>query len=616
MSLCLHITMFLYAILLLLNPVSSNHLSFPLNRRTVSGLNAGRQWRHSPSISQRRLYKDIAKVHKESDGVYFTTICIGDSGTQCFTVIVDTGSSTIAVPCKGCNCGSQHSYYDQTQSTSAVDTGSSYSQCYGEGSCNRGKLISDTICFGKNCQADTGINHPFGCCTTFSPNFRTQDADGIIGVSPSSRTLWKDLASHHKLDTNRLAICFGTKDGEMSVGGWDNTIPGVGNSSASDNLKWVDMKTSDSFYRINIQSIVVGQTSTVDGATSSGSQVAGFSVAKPMVDCGSTFSFMRNPNWSRLRQSLISYCSEDTTTRCQSEAGRNPGGDEAGDSSLSLGCYKFSTDDGIRQKQMNTFPSITMQFQESDNAALINMCVPADQYFFLSGPKANVYCGGIFKDSQDVIGANLLANFLVIFQESPSRMGIAKAQCDRNSASGTGTTGSTTGGGTSGSASGGTGGTGGTGVPTNIGMGPCGSPNGEPSSSTANQGDQNETNAYITVNKILLGLGICVFLNVIVMSVLKWSNRCCPFCSSRKYSVLDGDEEKQGLENGDGDEEGDKNGTKDGQNVDGNFELTDQEKARTDELVRAANAIFVAVERGDGDLKDGEDGENSDEDAI
>ena len=147
-------------------------------------------------------------------------------------------------------------------------------------------------------------------------------------------------------------------------------------------------------------------------------------------------------------------------------------------------------------------------------------------------------------------------------------------------------------------------------------MGPCGSPNGEPSSSTANQGDQNETNAYITVNKILLGLGICVFLNVIVMSVLKWSNRCCPFCSSRKYSVLDGDEEKQGLENGDGDEEGDKNGTKDGQNVDGNFELTDQEKARTDELVRAANAIFVAVERGDGDLKDGEDGENSDEDAI
>ena len=62
------------------------------------------------------------------------------------------------------------------------------------------------------------------------------------------------------------------------------------------------------------------------------------------------------------------------------------------------------------------------------------MCIPPHQYFFLSGAAASVYCVGVFKDSQDVIGANLLENFMAVFQYSPSRLGIARAPCDRASA--------------------------------------------------------------------------------------------------------------------------------------------------------------------------------------
>ena len=123
-----HLPYLLSLLVLLKATVGKKHISYALQRRPIVGLNAARKWRGSLSFDEsgRRLYKDLAKVHKESDGVYFTTICIGTEDSQCFTVIVDTGSSTIAVPCKGCSCGSQHNYFDKTLSKTVVDSGRSY----------------------------------------------------------------------------------------------------------------------------------------------------------------------------------------------------------------------------------------------------------------------------------------------------------------------------------------------------------------------------------------------------------------------------------------------------------------------------------------------------------
>lgn len=578
-----------------------------MHRRAVSGSHASRQWRHGLSLPEddddddndnrrrrRSLYKDIARVYKESDGVYFTTICIGEPKSQCFTVIVDTGSSTIAVPCKGCDCGSQHSYYDPAQSTTVSDDGSSYSQCYGEGSCNRGKLLQDTICFGRECQAATGIKHPFGCCNQFAPNFKTQDADGIIGVSPSGRTLWKDLAIHHKLDTNQLAICFGTTGGEMTVGGWDQTIPAAaGNASASSALRWTDMTTSDNFYRVAINALVVGDAMEGDEKSNppSAVQVSGFTTSRPMVDCGSTFSFMRKPNWSRLRDSMIAYCDADSVHRCKSLAGRNPGGDESGDADLSLGCYKFSTDAKERWQQMSTFPSVTFKMKASGGGEL-DMCVPATQYFFLSGAKANVWCGGIFRDAQDVIGANLVANFLVVFQENPQRMGLARAQCDRKMAP--------SGGGSGGSSSGSSA------SPSSFSTGPCGSPNEAPS----------PTNTSVDNGSMVWAAAIGVVATFVFVVVLRCVGCCswCRCCAGQKYTQLeDGETESTPLG---GEEEEEESESKISKEIldDDEFEveLTDQELKRTEELVRAADAMFAAVEKGVAGEEDGEyDGDNA-----
>ena len=130
-------------------------INFPVTRRELHG--------------GRRRLKDYA-AHIEPDGVWYANLHIG-SPPQKFTVIVDTGSSTIAVPCQGCSCG-PHNHFAMSSSTSASNTGRRYSQCYGEGSCNSGNLVSDVMCLGDTCTIGESTTHTFGCCTTFSRNFK------------------------------------------------------------------------------------------------------------------------------------------------------------------------------------------------------------------------------------------------------------------------------------------------------------------------------------------------------------------------------------------------------------------------------------------------------------
>ena len=147
----------------------------------------------------RRLVRDRRSLKSypivaENDGVWYSKIHIG-TPPQVFTAIVDTGSGTIAVPCDCCSSGN-HNHFSTAQSSTDQSLGR-YSQCYGEGSCNRGSRVSDMICLGETCSLSESVRHAFGCCTTYASAFKSQEADGIIGISGSSGTLIADLRKHH-----------------------------------------------------------------------------------------------------------------------------------------------------------------------------------------------------------------------------------------------------------------------------------------------------------------------------------------------------------------------------------------------------------------------------------
>jgi hypothetical protein len=167
-------------------------------------------------------YQAEATLKAENDGVYYTVVRIGThergQGTP-FTLIADTGSSSIAVPCKGCNCGLTKHYFDIYNSGGSTrDTKNMYSQCYGEGSCNSGKLIQDVMCFGPKCLAAGGVMQVFGCCSKYAPSFQAQEADGIIGLGHSN-TLVKALQKGGELLAHQFALCIGKSAGRLTVGG-------------------------------------------------------------------------------------------------------------------------------------------------------------------------------------------------------------------------------------------------------------------------------------------------------------------------------------------------------------------------------------------------------------
>lgn len=352
---------------------------------------------------KRRLFSDSIPVHRESDGVWWADICISD---QCFSAIIDTSSSTIAVPCQGCDCGN-HRHFDPTKSNTATTARNLYSQCYGEGSCNYGVLWEDSICFGDKCTPETSVRHSFGCCSQYSNNFKRQHADGIIGMSPSGRTLWKDMVVHHKLDLNQVSICFGTSLGHITVGGFDNTVPNKKNQTAVSNIQWTDVIHSNHYYNILVSDIVVGLPKF--GQSTHYDQ-------NFMIDSGSSFSYLHQDKWTVLRDQFDNQRSNMLE--------RNPIGTLPEDAQTSLGCYKINS-----EKETAAFPDIVYQIQQTNESRYIEMHFAPDQYFFLSNIAEKIYCVGIFKDSMNVIGANLLENHMFVFREN--HIGIAAADCER-----------------------------------------------------------------------------------------------------------------------------------------------------------------------------------------
>eukprot|EP01051_Picozoa_sp_SAG22_P021092 SAG22_NODE_4521_length_1245_cov_1.982548_1_plen_218_part_00 len=100
---------------------------------------------------RRRLQSSAAQFdivgNTEPLGYYAATLHVGTPG-QPLTVIVDTGSSRMAVPCTGCSrCGSHtNPYFAPAESSSFVDLRSSgcrctYSVSYVEGSSISGFLV-------------------------------------------------------------------------------------------------------------------------------------------------------------------------------------------------------------------------------------------------------------------------------------------------------------------------------------------------------------------------------------------------------------------------------------------------------------------------------------------
>lgn len=207
-------------------------------------------------------------------GTHYVDLWCG-TPAQRQTVIVDTGSAITGFPCEGCHdCGELKYHIDDLFRYDKSSTFHKY-QCnecpsgrcennecrtslsYQEGS-SWGAFEARDLCYvggphGEPLEVPsagtvdaTGVDGldpakatayafdlTFGCQTRLTGLFKTQLADGILGMDNAHDAFWRQMINSGKVDAETFALCFaryphaerdGTEAGAMSLGGFDTRL--------------------------------------------------------------------------------------------------------------------------------------------------------------------------------------------------------------------------------------------------------------------------------------------------------------------------------------------------------------------------------------------------------
>jgi Eukaryotic aspartyl protease len=355
-------------------------------------------------------------------GYYYVDIWVGTPPKK-QTVIIDTGSRLTAFPCIGCKeCGTHlDKYFDYTNSSTsrliACDEGKfcskcsegqcEYSQYYTEGSSISGILVEDYILFGDDFETAHRIKSTFGCHRRETHLFRSQLADGIMGIGKSDAipTLIDNLYSDSYIGTDTFAICFGKTDGFMTIGGYNTSMH-------KDDIKWVKMH-GQSYYSLRANGLYINYTNTYVIP----SDFTNFYDTGTMLDSGTTFTYLSTKVHGMLFNKFKAFC--DFNGTCDGDTTSVPGEPNT--------CYVY---DKNKYKSLSdffdTFPVISFLIDD-----LLVDWEPF--YYFFAWPESpNFYCVGIYTNggAGNVLGGNFMRGMDIVFDRTNGTVGFAKSDCD------------------------------------------------------------------------------------------------------------------------------------------------------------------------------------------
>ncbi|POM59642.1 Aspartyl protease family A01B [Phytophthora palmivora] len=351
-------------------------------------------------------------------GTHYTWVYAG-TPPQRASVIADTGSGLMAFPCSGCDgCGKHTDEYFQADNSSTLvhvtcsqksffqckeckvtsDT-CSISQSYMEGSTWKASVVEDVVYLGGESSFENeemrnqyGTHFQFGCQSSETGLFVTQVADGIMGLSNTENHIVAKLHRENKIPSNLFSLCFTENGGTMSVGQPHKTAHRGEISYA----KVIADRSAGHFYNVHMKDIRIGGKSI-------NAKEEAFTRGHYIVDSGTTDSYLPRLLKTEFLQAF------------KAVSGR--------DYQVGNACKGFTNED------LASLPTIQLVMEAyGDENAEVTLDVPPEQYLIDTN---GAYCGGIYlsENSGGVIGANLMLNRDVIFDNGNQRVGFVDADC-------------------------------------------------------------------------------------------------------------------------------------------------------------------------------------------
>lgn len=374
-------------------------------------------------VHQSKFRHDVSRVRKlqlagpgeatplyPGYGTHFSYIYVGTPG-QRVSVIVDTGSSFTAFPCIGCQECGQHtdSYWDLGKSSTAtplICSGKpcSVSQGYSEGSTWAAVKIKDKLYVGGESvpmmpnAKSYAVDFTFGCQTSETGLFRTQLADGIMGMGMSDITLPNQLYVQKITKTKIFTMCFKKGGGIMTLGGVDQRV------HLKPEISWAKLSLvgGSGWYGVQLLDILLsnrksGAATSVEGDPDTYSTGEG-----SIVDSGTTDTYL--PNFIQKKFKSVF---KDLT-----------------------GLTYSNDNQRLSAAQLAKVPNVIFRIKDV-NGKSFDVTMPWDS--LADGPnKDGTYAFRIyFQDGAGaVLGANFMSGHNVIFDQEGSRVGFAESNCD------------------------------------------------------------------------------------------------------------------------------------------------------------------------------------------
>lgn len=376
------------------------HPIFTQSRIPLPASSSRRELQHKPYLSP--LYPGY--------GTHFAYLWVG-SPPQRQSVIVDTGSHFTAFPCTGCtDCGQHTDLYFAPESSSTASIpfcGDNQERCiisqrYSEGSEWTAYEVYDRLWVGgiDEMEVPTGEDHvvlfKFGCQTAETGLFKSQLADGIMGLSMENAALPVQLRDNGVADSSIFALCFHVGGGIFTLGGVDQRI------HLNSDIKYARLTKQAGLYTIN--TIEVSLVTKSDPPDTFGFELDPnvYNSGKgTIIDSGTTDTFLPTSVQQRFNELFLQITGVDYTQEAIH----------------------------LTYAQVAMMPNLVIT-AEGVNGDSVELVLPSSSYVDNLGGGKYAFRIYFQDDTGVVLGGNFFLEKNIIFDADNQRVGFAQSTCN------------------------------------------------------------------------------------------------------------------------------------------------------------------------------------------